>query len=60
MSQYELDYSFSEAYQSTLRNISGELRKQAEEIAFMHLHNPGVRLKFLSDIDQFIAKMNGK
>lgn len=56
MSQYELDYSFSEAYQSTLRNISGELRKQAEEIAFMHLHNPGVRLKFLRDIDQFIAK----
>ncbi|MEY0268480.1 hypothetical protein [Morganella morganii] len=44
MSQHELDYSFSEAYQSTLRNISGELRKQAEEIAFMHLHNPGVRL----------------
>ncbi|MBT0461228.1 DUF4225 domain-containing protein [Morganella morganii] len=56
MSQYELDYSFSEAYQSTLRNISGELRKQAEEIAFMHLHNPGVRLQFLRDIDQFIAK----
>ncbi len=56
MSQYELDYSFSEAYQSTLRNISGELRKQAEEIAFMHLHNPSVRLQFLRDIDQFIAK----
>lgn len=56
MSQYELDYSFSEAYQSTLHNISNELRKQAEEIVFMYLHNPGVRLKFLSDIDQFIAK----
>lgn len=56
MSHYELDYSFSDAYQNTLHNISNELRKQSEEIAFMHIRNPEVRLKFLRDIDQFIAK----
>lgn len=56
MSHYELDYSFSDAYQSTLHNISHELRKQAEEIAFMHIRNPEVRLKFLRDINQFIAR----
>lgn len=56
MSQYELDYSFSDAYQSTLNNISNELRKEAETIAFMHIHNPEVRLKFLRDISQYISR----
>lgn len=56
MSQYELDYSFSDAYQSTLNNISNELRKEAETIAFMHIHNSEVRMKFLLDIDRFIAR----
>ncbi|WP_274369652.1 DUF4225 domain-containing protein [Morganella morganii] len=56
MSQYELDYSFSDAYQSTLNNISNELRKEAETIAFMHIHNSEVRMKFLRDISQFISR----
>lgn len=55
MSQYELDYSFSDAYQSTLNNISNELRKEAETIAYMHIRNPEVRMKFLRDISQYIS-----
>ncbi|HDF2341616.1 TPA: hypothetical protein PC598_001167 [Morganella morganii] len=56
MSQYELDYSFSDAYQSTLNNISNELRKEAETIAYMHIRNPEVRMKFLRDISQYISR----
>lgn len=56
MSHSELDFSFSDGYQSALHNTANELRKLAEEIAFVNIHNPGVRLQFLRDIDNFIVK----
>lgn len=56
MSTYELDYSFSEGYQRTLNRISNSLRKEAMEIANIHIYSQEVRLKFLMDIEQFIKK----
>lgn len=56
MSTYELDYSFSEGYQRTLNRISNSLRKEAMEIANIHIYSQEVRLKFLMDIEQFITK----
>lgn len=56
MTEYELDYSYSDVYRDTLRRESSYLRKIAMKFAYQYIGDAFVRMMFLNDIEQLIAR----
>lgn len=56
MTEYELDYSYSDVYRDTLRRESSYLRKIAMKFAYQYIGDSFARMMFLNDIEQLIAR----
>lgn len=56
MAEPELDYSYSDVYRDTLKRESNYLRKIAMKFAYQYISDASVRMMFLNDIEQLIAR----
>ncbi|CRL66183.1 DUF4225 domain-containing protein [Proteus vulgaris] len=56
MTEYEIDYSYSDVYRDTLRRESSYLRKIAMKFAYQYIGDSFARMMFLNDIEQLIAR----